>query len=225
MKLLIQIHHRMSMEKLCAKLICDDSVSVRLEDIDKSHADRIPIGTVEFVREFCKQTGISLPKSMSYPVELRKYLGREITETTFGEADENNFVKPVETKLFTGGIKKDIQEKVPGDTKVFSSKPVKFNAEWRYYVHNGKLLGAGQYDSGDDEREPPSTPMIEDIIKDFVDAPVGYAIDLGETENGLVLVEINDGWSLGYYPWGSCTKIDYARLITDRWHEIVQNNS
>ena len=37
------------------------------------------------------------------------------------------------------------------------------------------------------------------------------------------LVEINDGWALGFYPWGTFEAEDYVRLLQARWQEILDN--
>ena len=51
------------------------------------------------------------------------------------------------------------------------------------------------------------------------DAPAGYAADFGVTGDGrTLLVEINDGYSLGCY--GLQHNL-YAQLLSARWAELV----
>jgi len=38
------------------------------------------------------------------------------------------------------------------------------------------------------------------------------------------LVEVNDGWSLGFYPWGTMSDQKYLDLITLRWKQILEAN-
>jgi hypothetical protein len=53
--------------------------------------------------------------------------------------------------------------------------------------------------------------------------PAGMSLDFGVTDKGeTILVEANDGWALGYYPWGNLTPSGYANLIVERWMEICK---
>lgn len=61
--------------------------------------------------------------------------------------------------------------------------------------------------------------VIESAVKDFAGAPAGYAADFGVTGDGrTLLVEINDGYSLGCY--GLQHNL-YAQLLSARWAELV----
>ena len=61
--------------------------------------------------------------------------------------------------------------------------------------------------------------MIENAIKEFTDAPAGYAIDFGVTADGkTVLIEVNDGYSLGSY---GLMENFYAKLLSARWAELT----
>lgn len=59
------------------------------------------------------------------------------------------------------------------------------------------------------------------MVEAYVDQPVGYSIDVGYIDNKEELIEVNDGWSLGFYQWGTLKPEGYVKLITDRWLEIV----
>jgi hypothetical protein len=63
------------------------------------------VGSVEFVRAYCKHVGITLPESFSYGLyedQLKEYLKRPVRRGTYNEALQTDFVKPIETKKFTG---------------------------------------------------------------------------------------------------------------------------
>ncbi|HWY34237.1 MAG TPA: hypothetical protein VNX68_06290 [Nitrosopumilaceae archaeon] len=67
----------------------------------------IIIGSVEASNAFFTACGTELPKYIGYPEELKKYLGRTISETTFGEINHPYpyFIKPrTSVKLFTGSL-------------------------------------------------------------------------------------------------------------------------
>jgi hypothetical protein len=56
-------------------------------------------------------------------------------------------------------------------------------------------------------------------IQRFKDAPVGYSLDLGVTDDGrTLLVEVNDAWALGAYGTPS---IPYTEMVVNRWKEMV----
>lgn len=196
------------------------SSDISISDFSK---DRIPVGTVEFVRDFAKKIGIAIPPMPTYPEELKDFLGRSVFRATFVECPEDCFVKPVRTKVFTGGIKRNITEFVTPDTEVYFSGPLEISAEFRYYVNNGIILGSARYDDGVDEVLEPNE-FVRQMVDSYRNSPIGYSLDVGMTKDGPILIEANDGWSLGYYVWGNCTKKGYVDLITDRWRQIAQGN-
>jgi hypothetical protein len=55
----------------------------------------------------------------------------------------------------------------------------------------------------------------------YHDCPVGYSLDVMVTKDDTLLVEINDGWSLGNY---GCDAFDYFKLLKSRWLEILRLN-
>ena len=204
---------------LCQKTHVDatiDSISV-LSDL----SNFIPVGSVEFVKEFSRLSGISLPENISYPQELLPFLERKVWQAKFASVDENLFVKPVKTKVFTGGIKKNLKESINSNEEVWVSEPIDIEAEFRYYVLDGMIVGRSRYDDGDNEIEADENVVLQ-IIKEFKNQPIGYAVDVGVAKGETFLIEINDGWSLGYYPWGDCSKQNYVELITERWIQIKE---
>ncbi|MMZ67938.1 hypothetical protein D1872_305770 [compost metagenome] len=57
------------------------------------------------------------------------------------------------------------------------------------------------------------------MVSQFQAAPKGYAVDFGLTDKGeTLLVEVNDGYSLGHYGLFS---LDYAKLLSARWAELT----
>ena len=183
----------------------------------------IPVGSVEFTKEFSKLIGIRLPENMTYPKELYPFLKRKLWQDKFSNVNENLFVKPVKTKTFTGAIKKSITEPVNPNEEVWVSDTIDIEAEFRYYVLNGKVVGHSRYDDGDNEIESDKN-IVQQIINEFKNQPSGYTIDIGISKEEAFLIEINDGWALGYYPWGNCSKQSYLELITERWKEILRIN-
>lgn len=181
----------------------------------------VPIGTVEFTKRYAELNNIMLPTNITYPIELVSYLNRKIHSGTYESAPLDKFVKPKHTKVFTGAIKNEITETVNNDTPVWISDIINFTSEYRIYVHNKKIVGYSRYDDGDNEDMEPDFNVINKMIEEYTSQPFGYSIDVGISDNKTVLIEVNDGWALGYYPWGNMTEQKYIQLITDRWIEIV----
>ena len=180
----------------------------------------IPVGSVEFVKKYSQLNNIELPENISYPTELRDFFGRNIWSGIFADVKGQQFCKPKTTKAFTGGIKKDIVEQVNIDEPVWISDPVQFTSEWRVYVLNKTILGYSRYDTGDNE-EQVDLEVAKQMVECYNGSPVGYCLDLGIVDGKTILVEANDGWSLGYYRWGDMCPDDYIKLITSRWMEIL----
>jgi hypothetical protein len=200
-----------------------DYQELGISELRFSNSDAIPIGSVEFVQEFARIHGIPVPTfDISYPQVLWRYLKRTIRLGYFIDASPNEFVKPRETKLFTGGIRAQLEE-IPNNPHIscWISEPIDLKHEFRFYILNREVVGWAQYD---DHREDgiPNIGFVKNIIYDFGDSqPAGYAIDLGETSSGeFVLIEINDGWALGFYQWGHIFPENYVKLLVSRWEEI-----
>lgn len=219
-KFLVQSGDIMIRERRCA-LSYEGHVSFSdFNSLDQHLGDFIPVGSVEFTREFARLNGIALPEWQTYPPSLQIFAGRRLWKGTFSDAEMDDFVKPLRTKAFTGDIKSQINEAVDPREPVWISDPVEFKAEFRYYVLDRAIVGFSRYDDKDEEISPPEKDRVQIMIDSYEGQPIGYSIDVGIIDKGAVLVEVNDGWSLGYYPWGNMTPRSYVDLIEARWKQI-----
>lgn len=185
--------------------------------------DYIPVGTVEFVKEYSRIKNITLPDNISYPIELVNFLNRSIWQSSYAMVKDYQFVKPKNTKVFTGAIKKDITETVDDDEPVWVSDSMIFTAEFRFYIIDKEIVGYSRYDDGNDNDDiSPNVNTVKQMVAEYTESPIGYSIDVGIVYDKTVLVEVNDGWSLGLYPWGTMTNDKYVELITKRWCEIIK---
>lgn len=182
--------------------------------------ETVPVGSVEFVRRYAELNDIVLPQLPTYPAALHPYLGRRVWRCKYADVPADAFCKPLRTKAFTGGIRSTITEAVPDEELVAASEPVVFGAEFRFYILHGRIVGHSRYDAGDDIAEP-DRAIVEQMVRDYADAPCGYALDVGICGGKNYLVEVNDGWSLGYYRWGDMKPRAYIDMITARWQQIL----
>ncbi len=228
MNFLLQAGNVLQQEKSCILKYGSgkiEYVNINHELSLEKYKSYCPIGSVEFVQKFCKEQNLKYTAVPSYPNELTKFLGRELVVCKFAEAKDDWFIKPVELKKFNGGFKELLEEEISPSEICYSSPVVNFFAEWRFYILNKKILGhawyAGEYATISDVQ----VEFVEQLIKNYSSAPIGYSIDIGLTKNGrTLLVEINDGWSLGYYNNGTISEKNYVKLIEERWKQITNHS-
>lgn len=200
-------------------------------EIPLTESDFVVVGSVRFMQIAFDYFGKDYPKYFDYPVELQKYFGRRIHESTINQIDANPhlwnvFIKPKgATKAFTGRVVRG-----PGDligcgdqftnTVLWVSEIVEFVAEWRVFVRYGEILDVRPYKG--DWRMQFDASIIENAVADFTTAPNGYALDFGVTKQGqTLLVEANDGYSIGAY---GLYCINYAKLLSARWAQLRGQN-
>jgi len=204
-----------------------------IEDLLKHEPtkDDIIIGSVEATKSFFDFIGVTTPKYLGYPSSLKKFIGRNITETTIAEIKNQYpfFVKPKnEVKLFTGSLVEsdkqfDILKKYMGaydSLEVFLSDPINIESEYRCFVHKGKLKGI-QYYLGD-YRIYPDYKVIEEMINSYDNSPIAYTLDVAVTDEGqVVLIEVNDMWAIGSYGFDSK---EYVEMTINRLREIINGD-
>lgn len=198
------------------------------QDIDNISPipDALPIGSVEFMRKYMELSNIQEPINISYPQEFTEHYHRNITTILKKHVPDNVFVKPIDTKLFTGFVynKKTIDpnheyNSIPNDTTLYISDVVNFIAEWRCYISNYKLIGIARYDDNDEEHDETMVKLFVNSLTEKMAIKYG-SIDVGLLDNyRMSIVECNDAWSLGLYK-GSISNEDYISMLWGRWVEL-----
>ncbi len=218
----------------------------------------VPVGSTCFVKRAMALAGVPEPEPMSYPTALLSLLGRAVGQVELAELQIGSpaahlggpvFVKPVQTKLFTGFVwdrsrtdedysEHDLEQlktlrhlaAAAPHTQLWVSERVTMVAEWRYYVLMGAMVGYARYDDGDEDLLPePDIALIDEAIRLMGSAsqhaPVAYALDFARLDDGrTVLVEVNDAWSLGYYGGSVPPKI-YTQMLLARWTQLHHGRS
>jgi hypothetical protein len=204
----------------------------------------LPQGSVEYLRAAMRLCDIPEPPNISYPDALREFLGREVWQSIKRDLltfQQPVFVKPQETKLFTGFVchpqtapafldEYDAEQwttlcALPEDTPLWFSEPVEFLSECRFYVQNGKILGWARYDQHGAEDAPCAEPAV---VQSAVDAwtsqggcPAVFSLDFGVCPNGkTLLIDANDGWALGLYGQ-ALSPTQYLDFLACRWSELL----
>ena len=193
------------------------------------------MGEIPVMLSAMKQLGIDYHYN-DYPESLQKYLHRKVWTSTMKEVRQRLyddldgelelglgwFIKPKDKLIrFTGfvcSIIDDLQyvNGAGNQTKLWCSEPVIFISEYRCPVINGKVMG--MYAAPGKDGKLPDRIVVEQMAKDFVDAPSAYALDVGVLHTGeTALIEVNDGFSLGRY--GIPADV-YTQLLQTRWSEL-----
>ncbi len=134
------------------------------------------------------------------------------------------FIKPFsENKLFTGFVVEselDLLQisNVKDDADILYSEVIDIVSEYRCFIHKRKLIGCKNYTG--DFKVLPNFDVVENAINDYEGQPIAYSLDFAITKGGdTVLIEINDGFSLGMYGFNY---IAYCKMMIDRWNEIIK---
>lgn len=183
-----------------------------------------------------------LPERDDYPVCLRGMLGRRVERCTLQEAlditalDHPLFVKPrgaSRVKLFTGlvldGDNDAFLDHIPRSTPVWISEALEgLVAEFRCYTLRGKVLSVACYrGNGSAPLDLPLVRAAAARLHTSNEGSVAFALDVGvqTTASGsrTVLIEVNDGFSLGLYP--GCEAEAYAAMMVARWDEMAERGN
>lgn len=188
----------------------------------------IVVAYIEDTNKYFERMGLPPKLALNIPKEIEKYAGREIRYMTMGEFKKDTqipvFVKPARrSKEFVSGVLTKQKNKEfffnshPDDTPVLVSEVVDFVSEYRGYVIDGVLKGIKHYIG--DFRVFPDMNVVDSAINDYITQPAGYSIDFGITSDGrTLLIECNDGWSLGNY---GLDHVTYSNLLAKRWIQLM----
>ena len=200
------------------------------DEILDDNPENILVGGIGNVRKRIRNLNIvRSDKEIDYPEELKPFLKRKIWESTINQifSDSNSwnvFIKPKkETKLFAGKV---VQNELDflgiinseRDIEILCSELINFKTEWRCFIRYKEILDIRRYKGDWDTKIDLQT--VQSAVSSFISQPSAYALDFGVDENGeTILVEVNDGHSLGTYGLSSS---HYAKFLSARWSELTQ---
>jgi hypothetical protein len=190
-------------------------------------------GGVPVVEDALTALGVTIPPADNLPECLAGYRGRRVWTSTWGELrarygktgpPEPLWVKSLRRNKGAPSIAvyqpDDIASasSLPDSHEVLVSEYVIFVSEWRCFVCQGRILDLCRY-QGDVFRYPDAN-VVKNAVADYDrSGPAGYGIDFGVLTDGrTVLVEVNEGYSLG--PYG-LEATEYAELLEARWLQLV----
>jgi hypothetical protein len=181
------------------------------------------VGSVEFMNEVFSRIGLSnirVPKNSNREHKVMK-LG-DVKKLAI--AGEKWFIKPFKLKEFTGFVLDQMAysaiSNISDELEVMVYKPFEseIQSEFRCYISMGRIKDIKNY-SGDPFITPDES-YIKSIIKQNVNFPISYTIDVGILKGGEnVVVEFNDMWAIGNYGIQNDT---YLSLLRQRYFEIIK---
>ncbi len=195
--------------------------------------DTLVVGYVQTVLTALQLLGIQPPPTNDYPAALQALLHRRIWESTVRHlidwvhtGKEPIFAKPKDRKKrFTGhvfALPDDLWylEDASMATPVFCSEVLALISEYRIFVMHATIVGIKHYAGN------PAIVLDENVASEAVrlleesgERTAANAIDFGVTSSGgTVLIEWNDGYSLGAYGLDSAI---YTDLLISRWCELT----
>lgn len=211
-------------------------LSCTYEDLDNAKIEvlkkNVFVGTTAFMKKVWKKLGVN-PKIISFPDVRHDFQFGTLGEVLdkFKSTKSPVFVKPLEIKLFDGYPITDewnlsYLKDYPLDTKVGYCPVYKFDAEFRIYVNDGRIIDIKNY-VGKLSLFPNQNEFqyINDIIKKNLGDlkfPSTYALDYAKGDDLWMIIEYNDFWALGNY--GMPAEM-YAKLLKKRYFEIVNTPS
>tara|TARA_E500000305_G_scaffold106306_1_gene104752 strand:- start:26 stop:823 length:798 start_codon:yes stop_codon:yes gene_type:complete len=190
---------------------------------------RAGVGTVLLALQ---RAGRTAPQIYDLPRDLWPYTARRIWESTLGEfrseATNSEFepaihIKPlIHQKMFTGLVVSKFSNLIPtahldDDVQILCQETLCFESEWRSYILRDRILQVCYYKGNPLLFPDPS--IIQKAIPAFQDRPIAFSLDWAVTTSGAtVLVEVNDGFSLGNY--GLPGHLDTA-MVEARWRQMM----
>lgn len=202
-----------------------------VDDIDKLNDLSPTVGIAGYIGDVhhaLRKMGKPIPQNIDYPEPLLDFLGRPLRRGVLGDVRNSIntvFIKPeIDHKLFTGFVWNGDElsrRKVvtlPDEVPVWICDPIILLAEYRTFILDDQILDCRKYKG--DWGYVPDRKVIEAAVQEMKGfAPRAYCLDFGVTnENKSVLVEMNEGFSMGHY---GLHPVNYARMLSARWNELT----
>eukprot|EP00456_Euglypha_rotunda_P022573 TRINITY_DN18_c4_g1_i9.p3 TRINITY_DN18_c4_g1~~TRINITY_DN18_c4_g1_i9.p3 ORF type:complete len:242 (+),score=38.21 TRINITY_DN18_c4_g1_i9:2287-3012(+) len=211
--------------------IADISTGQLDDDLLNNPNEMVVRGGVGTIRQVLQRAGRPAPPNIDLPASLSKWIGRRFWQSTMGKirsiVNSPEFqpvhIKPLNWhKLFKGTVVRAFRDLIPS-ASVSSEEPVlvqelvEFVSEWRAFILRDNVLNVGNYRGN--PLKFPDPDIVASAVSAFEDRPISFGMDWGITTTGqTLLVEVNDGFSLGNY---GLRGPEYTALIEARWRQLM----
>lgn len=187
---------------------------------DTPDKDIVPIGSVEFVREYARKNfGIENIRPINIPSRLmkREYLKRWVRIDTYDEPQVNTngkiFIKSNDIIKGKTDVLR-VGETIPQGEWLISEY-VDIDSEWRCFIFNNRLVGLKNYAGSFT-----IFPDVELINKMTGELDTGaYTLDVGINSKGTFVLEVHDFASVGLYGFSDYTLL--PKMFVSGWKKIL----
>lgn len=195
----------------------------------------IPIGTVEFVRDyiniyFPNKSNCLIP--LNVPDALKTFAGRYVWDIDCEEAipdtlkvNDDDTIELFRKSLYK--IKDEsngfIEYKRADANKLIgyqvSTKINAIRSEWRVFVHHNDVKQVCYYDG--DPLVFPDSHRIQQMVERYAreDAPIAYTLDVAVTDYSTYVIEVHRFFSCGLYGFSDYRILPY--MFSQAWHEMM----
>lgn len=190
------------------------------------------VGNVPAIKKYLRENNFEIPEIPDYPTSLNNYYYRDIFELSLENINELRypiFIKPKETKFFTGRVFENAGDifmhcltfEKMGNKHLLASTLIEFVSESRVYVMDSKVINVCQYSGIEDDTLPiDEVTHIVNKLNASGEAGDTYALDLGRDTNGnIAVVELNDAWAIGTYH--GMDYRNYFHFLMHRWKQLT----
>jgi hypothetical protein len=180
--------------------------------------DCIPVGSVEFVLSFFKNSfEINNIIPVNIPKELDGFTNRKIERIkniSSLETDCPKFIKSMTgIKKYSSIINEYGLSKFPEDDYLVSEM-IDIASEWRCFVYNGVLLDSKCYSFYKSPFIVPNINVINNIIKKYKNCPKAYTLDVCVGIDGKTsILEVHNFFSCGLYGFNDYS--NYLKMLID----------
>lgn len=215
--------------------ILRDEVPSHIINVDRY----VPIGTVEFVREFQQKYYPNAEEALiplNVPEELMYYAGSRWIANVNDKSDMSIFDhdfdmgRCTEKELFRKSLTtiKDPSNgffKYDGtnfeDFKGYQvSEKISIDSEWRVFVFKNEIQHIANY-SGDCMIFP-DADKIKEMVNAYTNAPVAYTLDVGVSGDSTFIIECHRFFSCGLYGFNDYSILPY--MFSQEWFEMKNIN-
>jgi hypothetical protein len=180
--------------------------------------DCIPVGSVEFVLSFFKNSfGINNISPINIPEELDYFANRKIERIkniSSLETDSPRFIKSMTgIKKYSSIINECGITTFPKDDYLVSEM-IDIVSEWRCFVYDGKLLDSKCYSFYKSPFLVPDRGTIQEMITQYKTSPKAYTLDVCVGFDGKTsILEVHNFFSCGLYGFNDYS--NYLRMLIE----------
>jgi len=184
-----------------------------VNDISDGDANKVPIGSVEFVEEYIHKFHNGTVHPINVPEELFKFAERKIFNGTLTDIHDKSFVKS--NDIIKGS---NPYMNIPVlEMNYQISDIVTIDSEYRCFIYDKELRGI--YNYAGDIMLFPDSERIKRMVAEYSDPPIAYTLDVGISSGKTVIIEVHNFFSCGLY--GFADHRILPQMFNSAFNEVI----